>query len=58
MMSLWPQALVALLLIGIVFASIAKHGETMTTPINCTTVLWNMFVLAAVLGAGGFWRLP
>ena len=55
-LSLWPQALVALLLVGIVAGGFVRHGKpTDAKPINGMVILWIAFTFAAVLGAGGFW---
>lgn len=57
MINYWPQVLVASLMIFIVVGSLVRHGKTIDPkPINAMQAVWAMFTLAAVLGAGGFWK--
>lgn len=57
MMDRWPQFIVGAFLLAIVVAGFVKHGKPIDTkPINCIDVIWRVFVIAAVLGAGGFWK--
>lgn len=56
MISLWPQFLVGGFLLALGGVSIVKHGQPVDPkPISCMDVIWRIFVMAAVLGAGGFW---
>lgn len=55
---MWPQVLIAMLLLTMLVKGFFSHGKAVDAkPVNAAMVMWIIFTIAAVLGAGGFWGL-
>ena len=56
-LSLWPQALVVIVMATITIRSFVKNGQPMPEPnVNAYRIFWTTMWFALVLGMGGFWH--
>lgn len=56
MTNAWPQYLMAALFIFLILGGLVRHGKVDQKPVNAMQGIWISFMMAAVLGAGGFWH--
>lgn len=55
-LSVWPQVLMAFMLILVTIGGFVRHGKpTSNTPINGMHCMWMTLWIALILGMGGFW---
>lgn len=57
MISLWPQALLATILLLLCIVPIINHGQPMKqTNYHAAQSIWISATIALILGCGGFWH--